>query len=234
MEGQFGGWMDDQYRAWMEDAFNKMFDAFEDTFHDANGPRLVFDQANFTIKLESDHLLPRKTEKNDDMDSDSDIESMDCTTFALQVYPLNNDPKLIPTIETKGSIGADLAASVDMKLGPWQYAEVPFGIQIQLGIGMYGRLALRGGYAKRFGLFLSGGVIDPDYRGEVKAILFNFSDFEFEIKKYDRIVQLIVEKAYMPSIWEMDKPPKIGDSERNFGCMRGGMVREWLEASALN
>jgi len=226
MEAQYGAAMEDQYRAWMEDAFNKMFDAFEDTFHDSIGTKLVYDQANFTIKLES------KTEKDDDMESDR--ESMDCTTFALQVYPMNNDAKLIPIIETKGSIGADLAASADMKIGPWHFAEVPFGIQIHLGNGMYGRLALRGGYAKRFGLFLSGGVIDPDYRGEVKAILFNFSDAEFEIKKYDRIIQLIVEKAFMPSIWEMDKPPKTGDSERKFGCMRGGMVREWLEASALN
>lgn len=46
------------------------------------------------------------------------------------------------------------------------------------------------------------GVIDEDYRGTVKVILFNFEDKEFEVKKGDRIAQLICEKIFYPDLKE--------------------------------
>lgn len=51
--------------------------------------------------------------------------------------------------------------------------------------------------------FFLAGVIDEDYRGIIKVVLFNLSDSDFEIKKGDRIAQLICERIYYPEIEEV-------------------------------
>ena len=53
-------------------------------------------------------------------------------------------------------------------------------------------------------LFLLAGVIDEDYRGNVGVVLFNHAKAEFEVKKGDRIAQLICERIFYPEIEEVD------------------------------
>ena len=43
-------------------------------------------------------------------------------------------------------------------------------------------------------------MIDADYRGEVKVLLFNFGDKEFEVKRGDRVAQLVLERIYTPEV----------------------------------
>ena len=54
-------------------------------------------------------------------------------------------------------------------------------------LGHYGRMAPRSGLAVKKFIDVGAGVIDSDYRGEVKILLFNFSNEDFEVKKGDRI-----------------------------------------------
>jgi len=63
-----------------------------------------------------------------------------------------------------------------------------------------GRVAPRSGLAVKHSIHTGAGVIDADYRGEVKVVLFNFSDIDFEIKEGDRIAQLILERIYTPDV----------------------------------
>ncbi|KAI5297586.1 Deoxyuridine 5'-triphosphate nucleotidohydrolase, partial [Ascosphaera atra] len=58
------------------------------------------------------------------------------------------------------------------------------------------------------------GVIDADYRGEVKVLLFNFSDKDFKILKGDRIAQLVLEKIYTP---EVEVVEQLAESVRGAG-----------------
>lgn len=44
------------------------------------------------------------------------------------------------------------------------------------------------------------GVIDADYRGQVKVLLFNHGEGDFEVKEGDRVAQLILERIYTPEI----------------------------------
>ncbi len=60
--------------------------------------------------------------------------------------------------------------------------------------GNYGRVAPRSGLAVKNFIDVGAGVIDSDYRGEVKVLLFNFSDVEMKINVGDRVAQLIIEK----------------------------------------
>lgn len=48
------------------------------------------------------------------------------------------------------------------------------------------------------------GVIDADYRGEVKVLLFNHSDKDFDVKAGDRIAQLVLERIYTPEVMEVE------------------------------
>lgn len=47
------------------------------------------------------------------------------------------------------------------------------------------------------------GVIDEDYRGNVGVLLFNHSDTDFEIKRGDRVAQLICERIFYPALREI-------------------------------
>lgn len=61
--------------------------------------------------------------------------------------------------------------------------------------GYYGRVAPRSGLAVKNFIDVGAGVIDEDYRGEVKVLLFNFSDQDFQVKTGDRIAQLVCEQV---------------------------------------
>lgn len=61
---------------------------------------------------------------------------------------------------------------------------------------------------------MGAGVIDYDYRGNVGVILFNYSDVDFEVKRGDRIAQLILEKISMADAVEVEE---LAETERGAG-----------------
>jgi dUTP pyrophosphatase len=72
---------------------------------------------------------------------------------------------------------------------------VSTGIAVVLPKGVYGRVAPRSGLAVKHGIQVGAGVIDPDYTGEVKVVLFNHGEKDFEVKKGDRIAQLVLREV---------------------------------------
>lgn len=90
-------------------------------------------------------------------------------------------------------------------------------IQIEVPEGHYGRVAPRSGLAWKNSIDVGAGVIDEDYRGNVGVILFNFSDVNFEIKKGDRIAQLICERISYPTVVEVDTLSETARGEGGFG-----------------
>lgn len=120
----------------------------------------------------------------------------------------------IPTYGSKGAIGLDLYAynqSHEIVVEPGTWMLVKTGISIAVPDGYYGRIAPRSGLALKAGIDVLAGVIDSDYRGEIGVILFNHSNFLFEIKTGDRVAQLILERADRLSPVEVDELP---DTER--------------------
>lgn len=105
-----------------------------------------------------------------------------------------------PMRATEGSAGYDLSSAVDAVIPPNGRLAVSTGISIGLPEGTYGRVAPRSGLAFKYGIDVLAGVIDFDYRGEVKAILYNSGDQHFFIKTGDRIAQLIIEKIETPDV----------------------------------
>lgn len=71
--------------------------------------------------------------------------------------------------------------------------------------GTYGRIAPRSGLAVKNFIDTGAGVIDADYRGQVKVLLFNHSEVDFEVKESDRIAQLVLERIYTPDVEVVEK-----------------------------
>ncbi|KAK9773692.1 putative Deoxyuridine 5'-triphosphate nucleotidohydrolase [Seiridium cardinale] len=66
-----------------------------------------------------------------------------------------------------------------------------------------GRIAPRSGLASKHFIDTGAGVIDADYRGQVKVLLFNHNDADFEVKEGDRVAQLVIERIYTPEVVEV-------------------------------
>lgn len=111
------------------------------------------------------------------------------------------------TLPTKGSklaAGYDLYAAYDYVIKAKGKEMVKTDLQIALPSGCYGRVAPRSGLAWKNFIDVGAGVIDEDYRGPVNVILFNFGEQDFEIKRGDRVAQLICEKIQQTEIKEVE------------------------------
>lgn len=101
----------------------------------------------------------------------------------------------LPDYASAGAAGADLRASAAVTLAPGARAAVPTGLVLELGPGLVGLVWPRSGLAVRHGIDTLAGVIDSDYRGEVKVVLVNHGDQVVEIAVGDRIAQLLIQRV---------------------------------------
>ncbi|DAA79761.1 TPA_exp: Uncharacterized protein A8136_0534 [Trichophyton benhamiae CBS 112371] len=120
-------------------------------------------------------------------------------TCQLQVKKLVPEARA-PTRGSAFAAGYDLYAATDTVIPGRGKGLVSTGLAIAVPEGTYGRIAPRSGLASKNFIDTGAGVIDADYRGEVKVLLFNFSGVNFTIKEGDRIAQLILERIYTPEV----------------------------------
>ena len=117
----------------------------------------------------------------------------------------------LPVRGTSGAAGYDLSAAQSAVVPAHGKCLVKTGLAMAIPAGCYGRIAPRSGLAWKKFIDIGAGVIDADYRGEVGAILFNFSDEDFVVNQGDRIAQIIFEKIKTPEIKEL---VSLGDTDR--------------------
>ena len=124
---------------------------------------------------------------------------------------------LLPTRGSIGAVGYDLYSNCDGVIPTSERMLVSTGVAVVLPKGVYGRVAPRSGLAVKHGIQVGAGVIDPDYTGEVKVVLFNHGDKDFEIKKGDRIAQLILERCETPNVEEIGLMEETDRGAGGFG-----------------
>lgn len=100
-----------------------------------------------------------------------------------------------PVYGSGGAAGADLRASMAISIPPGGRAAVPTGLQLEIPRDHVGLVWPRSGLALRHGIDTLAGVIDSDYRGEVRVVLVNHGEDPFRIEPGDRIAQLLVQKV---------------------------------------
>lgn len=109
----------------------------------------------------------------------------------------------VPTRATPGAAGMDMHAAEGAVVPPnGAWVAVETGIVLQFPPTVYARIAPRSGLAFKHGIQVGAGVIDSDYTGSIKVILFNHGTTPFSIQPGDRIAQVIFEKIETPDLVE--------------------------------
>lgn len=114
----------------------------------------------------------------------------------MKVRIVNKSKNDLPKYETPASAGMDLRANLEapVTLKPMQRMLVPTGLFIELPPGHEAQVRPRSGLAAKHGITVlnTPGTIDSDYRGELKVILINLSEADFEIQNGERIAQMVI------------------------------------------
>lgn len=99
----------------------------------------------------------------------------------------------LPSYATHGAAGLDVVAAEDLTLPPGQRHAVATGFAIAIPSGYEVQVRPRSGLALKHGITClnTPGTIDEDYRGEVKVILANLGSEPFEVRRGERIAQLV-------------------------------------------
>ncbi|MGG5810986.1 dUTP diphosphatase [Falsiroseomonas sp. CW058] len=136
----------------------------------------------------------------------------------------------IPSRGSAGAVGYDLCADLqeagEVTIHPRGRAAIPTGIAVAIPEGLYGRIAPRSGLALKAGVDVFGGVIDPDYRGEIKVILHNSGSEPLTIGHGDRIAQIILERVAVMPVMEVDRLDATVRGSSGFGSTGMSAVTE--------
>lgn len=131
----------------------------------------------------------------------------------IKIKKLHANARL-PQRGTTFSAGADLYCIEAFTLEPGERKLVPTGLAIEIPHGFYGRVAPRSGLAVKHGIDVLAGVIDADYRSEVKVPLINLGHEPVSFNAGERVAQLIIEQAAMCDyVWTEE----LSDTERGEG-----------------
>jgi dUTP pyrophosphatase len=105
-----------------------------------------------------------------------------------------------------------------MKVPAGGTALIPTGVKVEIPYGYVGLLFSRSGMAKH-GVTLANsvGVIDHQYRGEIKAYLVNHGKKDFAVNYGDRIAQLVILPCELPAIAFVDKVSETTRGDNGFG-----------------
>jgi dUTP pyrophosphatase len=113
----------------------------------------------------------------------------------------------LPAYASEGAAGMDVVAAESLTLKPGQRAAVATGMAFAIPPGWEIQVRPRSGLALKHGITClnTPGTIDSDYRGEVKIILANLSEDYFEVKRGDRIAQLVPAQVQRAGLVEVDE-----------------------------
>lgn len=132
-----------------------------------------------------------------------------------------DDRAIIPSHATEYSAGADLHAICDEEvvIPSGQSYMFSTGIAIEIPVGTVGLIYARSGLASKKGLAPANkvGVIDSDYRGEIKVCLHNDSNIPQTVKPFERIAQIVIMPYYTAVYTETDSLSDTKRSDGGFG-----------------
>ena len=128
---------------------------------------------------------------------------------------------ILPEYKTDGSSGMDLMANVEqtVKILPGEKKIISTGVMVAIPEQYEIQIRPRSGLAAKNGISVlnTPGTIDSDYRGEIKIILINLGKDIFEIKKNDRIAQMIVCPIIKVELEEVENLPETVRGKGGFG-----------------
>lgn len=122
----------------------------------------------------------------------------------------------LPVYATDGAAGLDVVAAEDVTLAPGERHAVATGFAVAIPSGYEVQVRPRSGLAMKHGITClnTPGTIDHDYRGEVKVILANLGRQPFDVRRGERIAQLVPAPVIKAAFREVQS---LSDTERGAG-----------------
>jgi dUTP pyrophosphatase len=135
---------------------------------------------------------------------------------SLRFQKLHESAKL-PTRGSRFAAGLDLYSVERLTIEAGQRAVAGTGLSVAIPEGFYGRVAPRSGLAIAHGLDVLAGVIDSDYRGEIRCALINHGSEPVLIEVGQRVAQLIIEAIATPEPTWADELEETARGAGGFG-----------------
>ena len=137
--------------------------------------------------------------------------------YTVRVKKLHPQAQL-PTYGSAAAVGADLYACLQepVSIAPGETFWVPTGIALEVPEGCAGLVYARSSMGAKRGLAPANkvGVIDPDYRGEIKVVLLNHSNQVQVLQPGERVAQFVITPVLMPAYEEAEE---LTDTSRGMG-----------------
>jgi len=129
----------------------------------------------------------------------------------------------LPAYATDGAAGMDVLAAEDVVLAPGERHAVATGLAVAIPPGYEIQVRPRSGLALKYGISVPNtpGTIDSDYRGEVKVILINHGTEPFDVRRGDRIAQLVLAPVTRATWLKVDELNETVRGEGGFGSTGG-------------
>lgn len=127
------------------------------------------------------------------------------------------DNAIMPKYAHEGDAGVDLHSTEDYTLKPGEQILASTGICMAISPGHVGLIWDRSGLAAKNSMHVLAGVVDSGYRGEVKVVLKNLSNEEFQVTKGMRIAQMLIQPVVSAIIEESDSLDETKRNEGGFG-----------------
>lgn len=124
-----------------------------------------------------------------------------------------------PAYATQGAAGLDVVAAEALTLAPGERQAIATGFSIAIPAGYEVQVRPRSGLALKHGITClnTPGTIDEDYRGEVKVILANLGSEPFDVRRGERIAQLVPAPVLKAQFREVTELPETGRGAGGFG-----------------
>ena len=134
----------------------------------------------------------------------------------IKILKINSEA-IIPNYAKVGDAGLDFYSVENVVLKPMERKAIRTGIKMEIPEGYVGLVWDKSGIAANSGIKTMAGVIDAGYRGEIKIVLINLSNQDFEIKKGQKIAQMLIQKIEHPKIEIVEFLSESGRGEGGFG-----------------
>lgn len=184
------------------------FQAVSDILSKKNklAPALPFEQA-------ANHHIPEQSP--DTINSDTPATTKLEVTNTLQIERIHPEAKL-PSRAHPQDAGLDIYACENISIPPYSQAAIATGLKLAIPQGFVGLIWDKSGLALQ-GYTTLGGVIDANYRGELKIIFKNLSEDIYHVASGQKIAQLLIQKIETPLIEETSLEDQTSRGEAGFG-----------------
>ena len=136
----------------------------------------------------------------------------------VEITLVKLDEKMsIPSYAHPGDAGLDLRSAVNTLIKSGDAALIPTGIKIAIPSGYVGLVWDKSGYAAKNSIHTLAGVVDSGYRGEIRIVLKNFGNDDFNVTKDMKVAQLLIQPIVTANIVEVDSLEETSRAEGGFG-----------------